>query len=168
MKKLLIIAVLSVFAFGEIAPIANAATASSTNSRIDRLNNQIKKIEDKINQIKYNSQTPTSSLTCITTISDKRETAVKTAATNSFASLTNAFIKRYSALKAAWQIVDRGQRRIAIDKAWSDFKNDVSAAKKIFRLEVKKAWVIYNSEKKTCDYIKNDEDNQREFDEGLF
>lgn len=89
-------------------------------------------------------------LACVQTAVEKRDNAVISAFDAFSASAKTALEARRDALKAAWGITDKKQRRAAIKKAWNDFGFATKTARKTFNKARLVAWAQYAKDGKAC------------------
>jgi len=89
-------------------------------------------------------------LVCAQTAVEKRDNAVLAGFTTYSDGVKVALTARRDALKAAWGIVDKIARKVAVKKAWIDYSAAVKTARKAFKLATKNAWKQFNEDKKAC------------------
>lgn len=102
--------------------------------------------------------TKVENIACVKTAVDKRETAVQTAFDTFSASAKSALQARKSELLTAWDIVDRIQRRTAINSAWNKFRTAQKEAKKVFNQSRLSAWNQFTTDRKACKSLPTGED----------
>lgn len=89
-------------------------------------------------------------LACMQASVEKRDNAMVAAFDAFSASARSAFIARRDALKAAWGITDRAQRRAALRNAWSAFRASRHAARGAFRTARHAAWTQFRTDARAC------------------
>jgi hypothetical protein len=87
--------------------------------------------------------------TCIQTAVDVREAAVMISFTDFNGQIVAALTERKAALNTAWGLTDTAARRVAIKKAWSDWKADRKAANTELKTEKLAAWATFKETAKT-------------------
>lgn len=96
------------------------------------------------------SASPIPANTCMTTAVDTRDTAI-IAAWDAYTPAVRAIlVARKNALKAAWLLTGRKARRVAIHVAWSDYKNALHSARRIFRTGKSDAWTKFRTDRLAC------------------
>lgn len=106
--------------------------------------------------VKAENATPTPptttgvNLACMQTAVEKRDNAIISAWDALTASIKTALSVRRDALKAAWGISDKRERRDAIRKAWTDFKNTKKEASRAFNQARKDAWKQFKTDARAC------------------
>ena len=89
-------------------------------------------------------------LPCMQNAVDTRDAAVIAAVQAYTNSWISALTKRRSDLKAAWGIVDRTERRQAIEKAWKAFRESMKTARSTLRTSRNTAWEQFRKSAKAC------------------
>jgi len=87
---------------------------------------------------------------CMQTAVDKRDTAIIAGVDAYSGTIKLALGARKDALKTAWAIENRTERRVAIKKVWKDFKVTSEKARKDFKLAKRAAWDQFNQDRKAC------------------
>lgn len=90
------------------------------------------------------------SASCMQTAVEKRDIALIAAWDKYSAAIKSALETRKTALKSAWAVVDRTDRKKAIQDAWKNFKDERKEAREAFKNERKSAWQQFKKERKSC------------------
>ncbi|MEI7498116.1 MAG: hypothetical protein WCK11_02435 [Candidatus Falkowbacteria bacterium] len=146
MKKLLISLTLVSLIFGSTV-LAETNLAETTPEALPQ-----PKIEKPVPML-YSAKPKASStinVICIQTAVEKRETALLSAF-DVYASSTKAAISaRSAALKTAWTLSDRKQRRQALTTAWNNFRKAQSKANAALKKARLQAGKQYEADRKAC------------------
>ncbi|MBU6415076.1 hypothetical protein KGQ34_02455 [Patescibacteria group bacterium] len=89
-------------------------------------------------------------LACMQTAVEKRDNAIISALDAYSSAVKTALQTRRDALKDAWGITDRKQRRSALRTAWNAFKGTWRNAAKSLRIAKRDAWMQFNKDQRTC------------------
>ncbi len=89
-------------------------------------------------------------LACVQTAVDTREDAIGSAFTTFSTAESAALAARKSALHDAWGITSSKDRRVAREKAWTDFRTANRAAFSALRTARKSAWAAFATASKAC------------------
>jgi hypothetical protein len=87
---------------------------------------------------------------CISAAVEKRETALIAAFDVYTPAMKEIINTRKNALKAAWAVTDRIQRKAAIKAAWTSFNATKSTTIAALKKAKTAAWATYAAERKTC------------------
>lgn len=94
---------------------------------------------------------------CVITAVEKRDNAI-IAATDTFsAAVKTALTTRRDALKTAWGLTDRKERRAALKAAWKAYKDAVVKARKDLNAAKRAAWKQWDKDRRACKGTPNDE-----------
>lgn len=89
-------------------------------------------------------------LACMQAAVEKRDNAIIAAFDTFSVTVKSALTTRRDALKAAWGITDRAQRRAALRSAWSAFHVARRTAFRTFRSARHSAWVRFRADARAC------------------
>lgn len=89
-------------------------------------------------------------LACMQTAVEKRDNAIMAALDTYSSGVKTALQTRRDALKAAWGITDKKQRRTALRAAWDAFQGTWKNATKALRGAKKDAWTQFNKDQRAC------------------
>lgn len=89
-------------------------------------------------------------LACVSTAVEKRDNAIIAAWDTFSAGAKTALQTRRDALKAAWLLTDKKERKAAIKKAWTDFRSSAKTARVAFNKARRDAWKQYKTDLKAC------------------
>lgn len=89
-------------------------------------------------------------LVCMQTAVEKRDNAIIAAADAYYATVKIALTTRRDALKAAFGITDKTQRRTTIRNAWNTYKSAHRKAKSTLTSTKNAAWRQFNTDRKAC------------------
>jgi hypothetical protein len=87
---------------------------------------------------------------CMAAAVDARDTAIVAAVDAYHVSVKTALEARRSALKAAWMVENRDDRRDALEKAWDDFRRAWKKADHALKDARRMAWTTFEQERKKC------------------
>ncbi|MFA5047571.1 MAG: hypothetical protein WC516_00855 [Patescibacteria group bacterium] len=87
---------------------------------------------------------------CLAMAIDNRDTALINAVDAYGLAVKNALGTRKEALKTAWAVTNVKDRKVAVKKAWADFKKSHKLAATALRKAKKSAWSAFDKEKKVC------------------
>lgn len=135
-------------------------TVTTTDDDKDNGKHKGWKLEKKENK---KDQTPVD-LVCMQNAVVTREDAIIAAFDTYHANVKTALTTRRDALKAAWAISDRDDRKEAIRKAWSDFKGTWKKERKALNEAKKATWKKFNETSKTCNARGEGEDQGNDRD----
>ncbi len=93
---------------------------------------------------------PTLDVACIQSAVDKRDTAIIAAVDAYHDAIKSALQTRLAALKTAWAITSRTDRRTALKNAWSAFTASQKLAAKNLKTAKKNAWTQFSTDRKAC------------------
>ncbi|MEK9132201.1 MAG: hypothetical protein AAB606_00625 [Patescibacteria group bacterium] len=96
-------------------------------------------------------------LTCMAAAVDKREVAILTVVDTQYNAVKTALTARQAALKLAWVISDRSQRKEAVKAAWKAFHGTWRVSNKQLQKDKRAAWKVFNVDRKLCGNVANDE-----------
>jgi hypothetical protein len=109
----------------------------------------------------------TAVVTCMQTAIEIRDTAI-IAAVDTYATAAKAALTaRKTALKAAWALADRTERRTAIKAAWDTYRKAIKDARTAFKTSRKTAWDTYKSDAKACKPTKTQDMSNQSVDNSL-
>ncbi len=103
-------------------------------------------------------------LACTSTAVEKRENTIITAEATLHTSWSTALTTRRDALKTAWAITDRTERRQAIKDAWTAYKKSRKAAFATWRESRNGSWKTWNTERKACGASEGDDKTTKGID----
>jgi hypothetical protein len=89
-------------------------------------------------------------LACVKTAVEKRDNAVIAALDAFHTGVKQALTTRRDALRAAWDVSDKNQRKTAIRAAWSAFDGTWKKARRGMETAKKTAWNAYRTDAKAC------------------
>jgi len=88
--------------------------------------------------------------TCIKTAIEVRDTAIIAVVEKFDTAIVNALNTRKTALKAAWDKTDKGERRAAIKEVLTTYRKAAQDARQTLRTEKRAAWKKYYTDRKAC------------------
>lgn len=109
----------------------------------------------------------TAVITCMQTAVETRDTAIIAAFDTYSAAVKSTLTARKTALKAAWAIADRKERRTAIMTAWKDYKTAIKDAKSALKTAKKTAWDAFKAASKVCKPAKTQDMTNQSADNNL-
>jgi len=92
----------------------------------------------------------TADATCMKNAIEKRDTTIISSFDIYQASVKSALEARKTALKAAWDLNDKAQRKAAIKAAWKNYRDSVKLARSTLNAAKKAAWKQYVVDRKAC------------------
>jgi len=101
-------------------------------------------------------------ITCIKNAIEKRDNAVISALNIFNSSVSLALTARKDALKAAWDLTDKAQRKEALKTAWGNYKTSLKDARTALREAKKTIWKQFYTDRKACGKAVSGEDNSSE------
>lgn len=96
-------------------------------------------------------------LACMQTAVEKRDNAIISAVDAYASAVKTALQTRRDALKAAWGIADKKQRRLALRAAWDAFRGTWKNVAKDLRSAKRDAWMQFNKDQRSCSGNAGDE-----------
>jgi len=106
-------------------------------------------------------------VTCMQTAVETRDTAIISALDTYAATAKSALTARKDALKAAWAIADRKERRTAIKAAWDTYRKAIKEARSTFKASRKTAWDTFKAASKVCKPAKTQDMSNQSVDNSL-
>ncbi|MEK6951413.1 MAG: hypothetical protein AABX29_00190 [Nanoarchaeota archaeon] len=138
MKKVILSTIISLIAF-QILPVL---AQNSTSSHVKK---------DKKGEV---------NLVCMQNAVVKRDNAVISAIDIYAGAARKSIETRRDALKTAWTIADKHERKEALRTAWENDKNTRNTARRAFKKSKNGAWETFRTERKVCK-DKGDSDGDR-------
>lgn len=96
-------------------------------------------------------------LACVQTAVEKRDNAIISAVDTYASAVKTVLQTRRDALKAAWSIADKKQRRSALRAAWDAFQGTSKNVTKGLRSAKRDAWMQFNKDQRLCNGNAGDE-----------
>jgi hypothetical protein len=109
----------------------------------------------------------TAVVTCMQTAVETRDTAILAAFDTYATTVKSALTARKDALKAAWAITDRKERRTAIMTAWKNYKTAIKDARVALKTAKKTAWDAFKAASKVCKPTKTQDNSNQSVDNSL-
>ncbi len=100
--------------------------------------------------------------TCIKNAIEKRDNAVISALNIFNSSVSLALAARRDALKAAWDLTDKAQRKEALKTAWGNYKTSLKDSRTTLKDTKKTTWKQFYIDRKACGKAVSGEDNSAE------
>lgn len=104
---------------------------------------------------------------CMQTAVETRDTAIVAAFDTYATAVKSALNTRKDALKIAWAITDRKERRTAIMTAWKNYKIAIKDAKSALKTSKKTAWDTFKTASKACKPAKTQDNSNQSVDNSL-
>jgi len=106
-------------------------------------------------------------VTCMQTAVETRDVAISKSVDTYATAAKTAISARTTALKTAWALTDRKERRTAIKTAWMAYKQAIKDARTAFRTAKKTAWDTFKTDSKACKPAKTQDMTNQSVDNNL-